>query len=147
MSAHAGHDSEEEWIATQRQHVSHYLAAEQVDHLGVGAYPAFHVHPYLALWAVQSRGSPGAVGWWALSGDVPSDYISGSDASHPREALRAFARHWHDWSAHMLRGDAHPDYQLTGGPESPELGDLLRRRAQLLAQFADDEEAWSHTTA
>ncbi len=140
-------DEEDDWIGGQRQHVVDYLAAEGVDHGGVGDYPAFHVHPYLALWAVQSLRSPGAVGWWALSGDVPADYISSSEGRHPREALRAFARHWHDWAAHMLRGESHPDYSHTAGEQSPELGDLLRRRADLIAQFADDDEVWSHTTA
>jgi hypothetical protein len=147
MTAHTDSETEEQWIATQRQYVIDYLAREHVEHLGVGEYPAFHVHPYLALWAVQSRGSPGAVGWWALSGDVPADYISSSEGRHPREALRAFARHWQDWSAQMLRGETHPDYRLTAGQESPELGDLLRRRAELLAKFVDDEEVWDHAKA
>jgi hypothetical protein len=147
VNAQADSETEEQWIASQRQQVIDYLRGEQVEHLGVGESPAFHVHPYLALWAVQSRRSPGAVGWWALSGDVPTDYISSSEARHPREALRAFARQWHDWSAHMLRGETHPDYRLTAGEESPELGDLLRRRAELLERFADDEEVWSDTTA
>ena len=147
MTVHTDSETEEQWLASQRQYVIDYLARAHVEHLGVGDYPAFHLHRHLALWAVHSRGSPGAVGWWALSGDVPADYISSSEGRHPREALRAFARHWHDWSVHMLRGETHPDYRLTAGQESPELGDLLRRRAELLAKLADDEEVWDHAKA
>ena len=103
MSEQRTSGEEDQWIADQRRDVVHYLAAEGVEHGGVGEDPAFHVHPYLALWAVQSRRSAGAIGWWALSGDVPKDYISSNDGRHPREALRAFARHWRDWSSHMQR--------------------------------------------
>ena len=113
-----------------------------VDHLGVGEYPAFHVYPYLALWAVQSRSSPGWIGWWAITGDVPADYISSHECRHPREALRAFARHWREVSARMLRGEPHPAYRIGTSDDWPALGDLLGRRAEILQRYADDDELW-----
>ena len=85
--------SEDTWIASQRKVVQEYLEREGVDHLGVGEYPAFHLHPYVAVWAVQSKKAPGWVGWWAISGDLPTDYVSRGKIAHPREALRAFAHH------------------------------------------------------
>jgi hypothetical protein len=91
--------SEDTWIASQRKVVQEYLEREGVDHLGVGEYPAFHLHPYVAVWAVQSKKAPGWVGWWAISGDLPTDYVSRGKIAHPREALRAFAHHWRE----MLR--------------------------------------------
>lgn len=134
--------NEDAWVDSQRALVEDYLQREGVDHLGVGEYPAFHIYPHAAVWAVQSKSSPGWVGWWAISGDVPTDYISRGDIAHPREALRVFARHWRELSSYMLRGDEHPDVRI-GTPEQwPELGDLPQRRAQILQSYADDDGVW-----
>ena len=134
--------SEDAWIASQRRVVQEYLERERVDHYGVGDVPAFHVHPYVALWAVQSQRSPGWVGWWAISGDLPSDYVSRGKIAHPREALRAFARRWHELSAYMLRGEEHPDVKIGTPDQWPDLGDLPQRRAKILQGYADDDRIW-----
>ena len=139
--------SEDTWIASQRKIVHEYLERERVDHLGVGEYPAFHVHPYVAVWAVQSKQSPGWVGWWAISGDLPTDYVSRGRIAHPRTALRAFAHHWRELSAYMLRGEKHPDVKIGTPDQWPELGDLLLRRAQILQTYADDDDIWEEELA
>lgn len=134
--------SEDQWIAEQRERVVEYLRMQEVDHLGVGDYPAFHVHPYLALWAVQSKKTPGAIGWWAISGDVPTDYISGRERRHPREALRAFSKYFREVSEYMLRGEPHPAVTIGKPDRWPELGGLLRTRAETLQDWADDDGMW-----
>lgn len=136
-------DDEDSWIEAQRKHAEEHLRGQQVDHIGIGEYPAFHVHPYLALWAVQSKRSPGWIGWWVITGDLPADYISSSEGRHPRDALRAFARHWQEVSEFMLRGQKHPDYRIGTPDQWPKLGDLLQRRAQILSRHADDDEFWA----
>jgi hypothetical protein len=133
---------EDKWIAAQRKVVVEYLQRERVGHLGVGEYPASHVHPYLAVWAVQSERVPGSVGWWAVSGDLPTDYVSSGKIVHPREALRQFARQWREVSGSMLRGKEHSEVMIGTPDQRPELGDLLRRRAQILQSYADDDEIW-----
>lgn len=80
-------EDEEKWILSERTRVDAYLKNENVEHLGVGEWPAFHIVPYLALWAIQSKATPGWVGWWVISGDVPTDYISSKNARHAREAM------------------------------------------------------------
>ena len=139
-------DDENSWIEVERKHAEDYLRELRVEHLGVGEYPAFHVHPYLALWAVQSKKFPGSVGWWTVTGDLPADYVS-SESRHPREALRAFARHWREASEFMLRGEPHPDYDIGTPDQWPELGSLLRRRAEIIQKYADDDELWTDTVA
>jgi hypothetical protein len=134
--------SENTWIASQRKIVEEYLQRQRVDHLGVGEYPAFHVHPYVAVWAVQSKKAPGCVGWWAISGDLPTDYVSRGKIAHPREALRAFARQWRELSWYMLRGEEHPSIKIATPDQWPDLGDLLRRRARILKSYADNGEIW-----
>ena len=43
----------------------------------------------------------------------------------------------------MLNGKKYADYSI-GDPEQwPELGDLLKRRAQIIQEFADDEALWA----
>src|SRR6185369_5787854 len=104
--------------------------------------PAWHVPPYLAVWAIESNINPGWVGWWAISGDLPTDYISAEKVKHPREAIRTFAAVWAEVAGYMLRGEPHPAIKI-GNPEDwPVLGDLLKRRWELLAQFAEDESIW-----
>lgn len=137
-------NDEDSWIQAQRKDAVGYLRRQRVKaSRRVGKYPAFHVHPYLALWAVESKRSPGSIGWWAITGDLPTDYISSSEGRHPRDALRAFARHWKELSKFMLRGEAHPDCRIGTPREWPELGDLLRRRARIIQRYADDDGIWS----
>lgn len=134
---------EDLWISAERDRVNEYLEKQRVEHLGVGEFPAFHIHPYLSLWAVQSKRRPGWVGWWVISGDLPSDYINSESAKHPREALRVFATRWQEVSSFMVRGEVHPDYSI-GSPEQwPELGDLLQKRAEILQSYADNDNVWS----
>jgi hypothetical protein len=134
--------TEHVWIEAQRTHAEDYLRAQGVDHLGVGERPAFHVHPYVALWAVQSKSAPGWIGWWAITGDLPADYISSSEGRHPREALRAFARHWREASGCWRRGEPHRDYRLGTPDEWPEPGELLGRGAVVIDRWADVDEIW-----
>ena len=45
-------------------------------------------------------------------------------------------------SEHVLRGEPHPDVQIGTPDQWPELGELLFRRASLLAEFAAADELW-----
>ena len=138
---------EDAWVVERRSAVIAYLHGEGVRHGQVGEWTAWHLQPYLAIFAVESVIAPGRVGWWAITGDVPTDYVSFGDADHPREVTRHFARQWAEVSAFMLRGEPHPETTI-GTPEQwPELGDLLRRRSQLLQQWADDDSIWNDRNA
>jgi len=133
---------EDAWIDEQRATIVDYLERQHLGNVNVGEYPAFHVHPYVSLWAVESKACPGSVGWWAISGDLPTDYITCPAYRHPRGALREFSRHWGEIADYMIRGEQHPDGNI--GPEErwAELGALLKLRAASLAEMAADEELW-----
>ncbi|HEX7897444.1 MAG TPA: DUF4826 family protein [Planctomycetota bacterium] len=118
---------EEAWVLGQRKVVEDYLRTQGVDHGGVGEWPAFHVLSYVALWAVQSKKTPGRVGWWALSGDLPTDDQSSADAAHPRQAIEGFASLWLEAAERMSRGERHPDFSVGDPADGPALSDLLRR--------------------
>jgi hypothetical protein len=133
---------ENAWVSAQRDAVRQYLEREGVRHGAIGEWPAWHVHPFLAIWAIESLAAPGRIGWWAITGDVPTDYVGSREASHPRDVMRHFATQWTEVSSSMLRGERHHDLAIGTPDRWPELGDLLQRRGQLLGQFADDDSIW-----
>jgi hypothetical protein len=134
----AGAD-EEAWCAERRDDVVQYLRDLRLDHGGVGDVPAWFVAPHIAIWAIESRQSPGWVGWWAISGDVPTDYCSAQDCRHPRLAMRRFAEEW----ATAIDQTRPEDTTIgaTGLPVS--LLSLLKARSDLLFQFSSDDDLWT----
>jgi hypothetical protein len=135
-------EEEQAWIGSEREKVIAYLATQGIDHLGIGEWPAFHLHPYLAIWAVQSKLLPGSIGWWAISGDLPTDYMSGGGVRHPRKAMEHFSRQWAEVSDFMRRGEAHPDTKIGKKENWPDLAPLLRSRSKLLGEFAANDKLW-----
>jgi hypothetical protein len=135
-------EADEAWLSQQHIAVGDYLARQGVRHGQIGEWPAWHLRPYLAIWAIESAASPGRIGWWAISGDVPFDYLGFRDAEHPRDAMRHFARKWEDVASHMLSGQPHPDISIGSEEEWPELGEVLMSRAAVLRQFSDNDSIW-----
>lgn len=133
---------ESEWISKRRTDVLGYLRREGVRHGGLPLKPDWFVAPYISIWRVLSLKAPGRTGWWAICGDVPTDYISSGGLKDARGAMGAFAAHWKEVAGYMLRGEAHPESK-TGDPNDwPMLGDLLKRRAKMLAKWSTDDEIW-----
>jgi hypothetical protein len=77
-----------------------------------------------------------------ISGDLPTDYLSGKDATDPRGALAAFAARWEEVSTYMLRGEEHPKIRIGKPKNRKELGDLLLRRARILKDWVNDDSLW-----
>ena len=45
---------EERWCNEQRANVVKYLRSQKVEHGSIGDWPAWHVAPYVSIWAVES---------------------------------------------------------------------------------------------
>ena len=135
-------DIEAQWLSERREEISGYLKHEGVMHGGVDAEPAWHVAPYASVWAIRSLAAPASVGWWAISGDMPNDYVSASKAQSPREAVQFIASLWKEAAGYMSRGEQHPTFVIGAGDRNEELGPLLASRAGLLLDWAGDPEAW-----
>lgn len=130
------------WCSERRADVIAYLDREGVGHGAVGDWPAWHVPPYVSVWAIESRRAPGRVGWWVISGDLPTDYVSAATVYHPRTAMRAFAEKWTRQSALMSRSESDSSITL-GRPEDwPDLAPLLSARAKMLLEWSNDESLW-----
>jgi hypothetical protein len=133
---------EARWLVEQRSKVQRYLDSQSVRHCGVAYEAAWSVAPYVSVWTVQSLIQPGTVGWWAISGDLPTDYLSGHDANDARSALKAFATRWQEVAEYMLRGEQHPTITLGNAQGLRELGELLLRRAQIIDGWVADTRMW-----
>jgi hypothetical protein len=133
-------DSEDAaWAAEQRRIVEAYLQKQGCEHGGVSLQPRWYLSPHLAVWAVRSKSNPGAVGWWAISGDVPTDYMTASrELRSNADVLAAFGAQWARAAEAMLRGE----YTGIGTPENVrELAPLLRTRAEILKEMSEDVRA------
>lgn len=133
---------EEKWLTEERRKVLEYLDFQGCAHGGVSEWPVIHIFEDFALWEVQSTRHRGRVGWWVISGDVPTDYMSSDDGEHPRDALRHFSQQWREVADYMKRGKEHPVYSIGTPAEWPELASLLEFRADVLADCADDDDVW-----
>lgn len=136
--------TEEAWCAAARECVAAYLANEGVTHGEIGEWPAWHVTPYVSVWAVESNTRSGWVGWWVVCGDLPTDYVSAQGVGHPREALRVIARRWRGYCDSVRNGTPPKEFGIRLVTESPaELLPLLESRAQVLEEWADDDAIWN----
>lgn len=133
---------EEQWCNEQRLHVIEYIKEQKIECGEIGEWPAWHVAPYVAIWAIESKKKPSWIGWWVISGDLPIDYISAAMVKHPRDAMRQFVKNWAEVSDYMLRGESHPSITIGKPSDWPLLGDLLKRRSELLAKFSEDNSIW-----
>jgi hypothetical protein len=132
-------DAEKEaWCAERRDDVIAYLRNQPLDHGAVGEAPAWFVAPYVSIWAIESLKSPGWVGWWAISGDLPTDYCSSENCRHPRLAMRRIAQRW----ASAIEQTLPEDITIgdTGLPVS--LLPSLKTRTATLFEFSADDGLW-----
>jgi hypothetical protein len=133
---------EARWLVEQRGNVQRYLEEQGVLH-GSAAFEAeWSVARYVSVWTVRSIAAPDTIGWWAISGDLPTDYLTGQDAADARSALAAFASRWRNVAGYMLRGERHPTIRIGNPHDAHELGDLLQRRAQVLDDWVNDDGIW-----
>ena len=134
---------EERWCGDRRAEVARYLGGAGVAHGRIGEWPAWHVAPYVSVWAIESKVRPGSVGWWVICGDLPTDYVSAAGIEHPRKAVQAFAGRWRAYCDAVRSGAPHPDVTIDGAGRAPvALVPLLEGRARTLASWAADDSAW-----
>jgi hypothetical protein len=120
------------WVKAQRERVTQYLAREGAKRSGVSLEPRWFVSPYVAVWAIRSRANPDVVGWWAISGDLPTDYMTCGDERNAGDILIAFATRWREAAKLMALGQQPEDFSIGGPEHAKELASLLAARAELL---------------
>jgi hypothetical protein len=133
-----GDPTEAAWAAEQRNVILNYLASQRVEHAGVSSEPRWFLAPYVAVWAVRSKANPSRIGWWGISGDLPTDYISCTTERSDADVLLAFARQWKAAAERMAAGGQPPGYRAGPPGQEKQLAPLLQARAELLEDFARD---------
>lgn len=133
---------EERWCADQRAAIARYLHGEGIRHGKISEWPAWHVAPYVSVWAIESALQPEAIGWWAISGDLPTDYVSASQVDHPRKALQLIARRWLTASDAMSAGRPADGFLVGDQASATQMAPLLRSRAAILLDWGEDESLW-----
>jgi hypothetical protein len=138
-------EAEERWCTEQQAAVADYLRSQKVQHGQVGDWPAWFIPPYVSIWAIESLVQPGAIGWWVISGDLPTDYISSAEVQppqHPRKAIRVIADRWLKQVEAWNTGKDFDGIRIAGPHSHRELAPLLESRAKLLIEWTDDDSLW-----
>ena len=130
-------DGDQAWNLTdeRRAQVTAYLQREGVEHGHVGEWPAWHVAPYVSIWAIESKKRPDWIGWWVICGDLPTDYISAAQIQHPREAIRSIAEEWRQQAKLMASGERPYNIRIGRPEEWALLAPLLETRASALLEW------------
>jgi hypothetical protein len=123
------------WVASQHEIVVKYLEKECIEHGGVSLEPRWFVSPYVAVWAVRSRANPDRVGWWAISGDLPTDYMSCGHEADVGDVLIAFAASWREAAKRMAAGEEPNGFTIGDPSRAQDLAPLLAKRAETLHEF------------
>lgn len=136
---------EQRWCDEQQKIVADYLRSQKFKHGQIGEWPAWHLFPYVSIWAIKSLKRPERIGWWAICGDLPTDYIYVADVDppqHPRKAMRVFADNWLKVVQAWREGREIENTRIGDSSSHGELGPLLESRATLLMEWANDDSLW-----
>jgi hypothetical protein len=136
---------ENRWCCERQKIVADYLRSQTVKHGRISEWPAWHVAPYASIWAIESLARSESIGWWVISGDMPTDYISSADIEppqHPRKAMRVFAQNWLEVVEAWKHGREIENTRIGSQSSHEELGPLLEARAKLLIEWAEKDSLW-----
>ena len=132
---------EDKWLQERREEVLAYLSRQGVEHGQVPEYPAWHEVPCTSIWPIESKKTPGDVGWWVMAGDHPTDYVSAKDSKEPRSACEAIAKGWLEICSCARQGKEHPQMSIDFDGSS-ELVEMLESRVNLLLKWVSEDENW-----
>ncbi len=130
------------WVAKERRRVKDYLVRQGIKNPNVGKWPAFEASPYFAIWAIESKKAPGQIGWWAFSGDCPTDYISAAGKCHPRNALKILLKEWKRHVSYLKKGRQPPNAIFGNSNNLSEVGEQLEKRVAILSGWIKDDSLW-----
>lgn len=135
-------DVADTWCAEMRLEVEQYLKSEEVVCGEISEWPAWHIAPYVSVWAIESAAQSGFVGAWVLCGDLPTDIIDGEGIEHPREAMAAIADRWLAYVKNARAGEPNDDMEIETSDDPEEMLELLESRAEVLREWAADDDMW-----
>ena len=139
-------DIEAQWCNEQQAVVAAYLQSQNVRHGRIGEWPAWHIAPVVSIWAIESTVRLNWIGWWVISGDLPTDYISSADVSdpqHPRTAIQMIAERWLKQADAWKEDRDFEGIQINSLHTRKELSTMLESRANLIIEWAENDLYWT----
>jgi hypothetical protein len=118
------------------------LADDALIHGALSEEPLSYCGGLACVYAIDAPNQPGTVGWWAISGDLPTTYLPATEIPDPRAFLRTVSQRWNAAITAMERGDPPSDITIGKPKDWPHIIPLLRYRADTLEFWADDDSAW-----
>ena len=126
----------QEWVRTQFQKANRFLAEKGVIPSKVLADESRYLAPYMAIWKMESK-RPSNKTYWAMSGDLPSDFVDVKVAATARDAVRHFSMMWQMQAENLVRSGA------TRDATQAKFAQLLVSRAESLYRMHNDDKLWN----
>lgn len=120
------------WARDAYQKIMGFLGEQGLVIESLSESESRYLAPFVAVWKLKTTEGK----WvWAISGDLPSDFISSEGATSARETLRAFSMRW-QMKVEKIRNNADIE------EEQKKLADLMEERAVQLYQVFEDDTFW-----
>lgn len=123
-----------EWMRDAYQKAVGFLAQKSIVTESVADSESRYLPPLFAVWKLKSNEQ----NWyWAISGDLPTDYLDSSAAKNAREAIRVFSMRW-QLQAESIRQTAQ------GDSNKIKFANMLEMRAENIYGTFENENLWAN---
>jgi hypothetical protein len=122
----------QEWVRAQFQRANLHLAEQGIVMESVAVAESRYLPPLIAIWKIHGLDKSVV---WAISGDVPVDFVPFTAAANAREAVRHFSYRWQMKAQQIIEN---------GVSDQPtaDYVQLLVGRANMLYDLAGSEQLW-----
>ncbi len=122
----------QEWVRLQFQRANLHIAEQGIVMESVAVAESRYLPPLIAVWKIHGLNKNVV---WAISGDVPVDYLPVAVAANAREALKHFSYRW-QMKAQQIMDNGISDQT------SADYVQLLVGRANMLYDLSESETLW-----
>ncbi|RUO65310.1 protein of unknown function [Pseudidiomarina planktonica] len=123
-----------EWVRERFQAGNKYLAEQGILTKRVLVKDSRYVAPLVAMWKFEANDGKH---WWVVTGDLPTDHVSGKAAKDAREAMRHFALSWQ-----MRAESIFQDKNAANDATQQAFAHRLVNRSEGLYDISNDEKLW-----
>jgi hypothetical protein len=122
-----------EWVREQFQRANKHLAEKGVLFDSVVIEESQYLAPYVAIWKIKALDGNF---FWAISGEVPADFMPYESAKTARDALRGFSLRWQLQADNILHSGTNDKTQHA-------FADRLIVKAEAMYELFSNDEAWA----
>ena len=122
----------QEWVRLQFQRANLHLAEQGIVMESVAVAESRYLPPLIAVWKIHGLNKNVV---WAISGDVPVDYLPVAVAADAREAIKHFSYRW------QMKAQQIIDNRISD-QTSADYVQLLVGRANMLYDLSESETLW-----